>query len=172
VRTVSTLAFPSSRPTRPVGSLHPFRLGLSTRKGWPYPSDYRRAFASSHLLYPLGIGWLSSQLSQWPDHPWGLPCSASWRIERFRVTLCPGELMSYRWTDYRTAHPAHIPFWFRPLSRFGLFDFTRFGGVHHVTHSALPLARRPDAASRRRYFSARFAPPRYQGRTVQMRRGG
>jgi hypothetical protein len=30
VRTVSAIAFPSSRPTRPVGRQHPFRLGLST----------------------------------------------------------------------------------------------------------------------------------------------
>jgi hypothetical protein len=80
--------------------------------------------------------------------------------------------MSSRWTDYRTAPPAHRPCWFRPLSRVGLFDFTRVGGVHHVTPSALPLARRPEAAPRRRYCSARFAPPRDQGRTVQMRRDG
>jgi hypothetical protein len=49
-----------------------------------------------------------------------------------------------------------------PLSRFGSFDFTRFTGVHPITHSVFPLARYPGAASRHRDFSARFAPPRYQ----------
>jgi hypothetical protein len=130
------------------------------------------AFACSHIPYPLGIGLPCGGLSRRDRPPWGLPCSTSWNLSHLRVTLSPGGPLSCRWADYRTTHPAHAPFWFGPLSRFGPFDFTRFIGVHHVTHSALPLAQRPGAAPRREYFSARFAPPRYQGRTVQMRIGG
>src|SRR4029453_10823710 len=77
---------------------------------WPYPADYRRAFASSHILYPLGIGRLYSQLSQVPDAPGGLPCSVSRRCRRRRVTLCPGGGLSCRCADYRPAHPLHVPF--------------------------------------------------------------
>jgi hypothetical protein len=107
-RVCHCLSFVSSSSTRgksapfQVGSLHPF--------GWPYPSDYRRAFASSHVLCPLGIGRLCSRLSQWPDGPWGLPCSASRRCRRRRVTLCPGGGLSCRGADYRPAHPLHVPF--------------------------------------------------------------
>ena len=71
VRTVFPMAFLPSLPTRPVGSQHPFRLGLSTREGWPYPSDYRRAFASSHILYPLGIGLPCGRLSRLDRQPMG-----------------------------------------------------------------------------------------------------
>jgi hypothetical protein len=172
VRTVFPIAFLSSLPTRPVGSQHPFRLGLSTRVGWPYPSDYRRAFASSHILYPLGIGLPGGRLSQLLDNPWGLPCSASRRCRRRRVPLCPGGGLSCRRTDSRAVLPLHIPFWSEPISRFGSFDFTRFAGVHHVTHSVFPLARSPGAAPRGRYFSACFIPLRYQRRMTPMRRGG
>jgi hypothetical protein len=62
-------------------------------------------------------------------------------------------------------------FWSEPISRFGSFDFTRFAGVHHVTHSVFPLARYPGAAPRHRYFSACFTPLRYQRRMTPMRRG-
>ena len=130
------------------------------------------AFASSHILYPLDIGRLCSRLSQWPDGPWGLPCSASRRCRRRRVPLCPGGGLSCRGADYRAAPPLHVPFWSEPVSRFGSFDFTRFAGVHHVTHSVFPLARSPGAAPRGRYFSACFIPLRYQRRMTPMRRGG
>jgi hypothetical protein len=46
------------------GKSAPFQVGSLHPCGRPYPSDYRRAFASSHLLYPLDIGRLYSQLSQ------------------------------------------------------------------------------------------------------------
>ena len=130
------------------------------------------AFASSHILYPLGIGRLYSQLSQLPDHPWGLPCSASRRCRRRRVPLCPGGGLSCRGADYRAVPPLHVPFWSEPISRFGSFDFTRFAGVHRVTHSVFPLARAPGAAPRGQYFSACFTPLRYQRRMTPMRRGG
>ena len=65
------MAFLPSLPTRPVGSQHPFRLGLSTHEGWPYPSDDRRAFASAHLLYPLGIGLPYGRLSRFDRPPMG-----------------------------------------------------------------------------------------------------
>ena len=77
---------------------------------WPYPSYYWRAFACSHVLYPLGIGPLCSRLSQWPDGPWGFPCSASRRCRRRRVTLCPGGGLSCRGADSRPVHPLHVPF--------------------------------------------------------------
>ena len=93
------------------------RWDVSTLSGWvsppawwPYPSDYQRAFACSHVLYPLGIGQLYSRLSQLPDHPWGLPCSVSRRCRRRRVTLCPGGGLSCRWANSRPAHPLHVPF--------------------------------------------------------------
>jgi hypothetical protein len=130
------------------------------------------AFASSHILYPLGIGQLYSQLSQWPDHPWGLPCSARRTCRRRRVPRCPGGGLSCRGADSRPAHPLHIPFWSEPVSRFGSFDCTRFAGVHHVTHSVFPLARSPGAAPRGQYFSTCFTPLRYQRRMTPMRRGG
>ena len=85
------MAFPSSRPPRPVGSQHPFRLGLSTL-GWPYPSDYRRAFASSHVLCPLGIGRLCSRLSQGFTVPPAGDADA-------RGPLCPGGGLSCRGAD-------------------------------------------------------------------------
>jgi hypothetical protein len=72
VRTVSTIAFPSSRPPRPVGSQHPFRWGLSTRQGWPYPSDDRRAFACSHSPDPLGLGPPCGRWSRLDRPPMGL----------------------------------------------------------------------------------------------------
>ena len=172
VRTAFPIALLPALPTRPVGSQHPCRVGLSTHEGGPYPSHYRRAFAASHILYPLGIGRLYSRLSQLSDCPWGLPCSASRRGRRGRVTLFPGGGLSCRGTDYRPIHPLHIPFWSAPVSRFGSFDFTRVAGVHHVTRSVFPLARSPDAAPRGRYFSACFTPLRYQRRMTPMRRGG
>jgi hypothetical protein len=55
VRTVSAMAFPSSLPTRPVGSQHPFRLGLSTCPGGP--------------LHPM-TGWPS--LPPTSSTPWAL----------------------------------------------------------------------------------------------------
>jgi hypothetical protein len=78
--------------------------------GWPYPSDYRMAFASSHVLYPLGLGQLYRWLRQPPDHPWGLPGSVSRRCRRRRVTLSPGGGLSCQCADYRPAHPLHVPF--------------------------------------------------------------
>ena len=85
-------------------------------------------------------------------------------LPRWRTVLSRGRL--------QTGLSSPRTVWSEPLSRFGSFDCTRFTGVHHVPQSVFPLARYPGAASRPRYFSARFAPPRYQGRTVQMRRGG
>jgi hypothetical protein len=130
------------------------------------------AVASSHILYPLGIGQLDRQLRQLPDHPWGLPCSARRTCRRRRVPLCPGGGLSCRWADYRPAHPLHIPCWSAPVSRFGSFDFTRCAGVHYVPHSVFPLARSPGAAPRGQYVSACFTPLRYQRRMTPMRRGG
>jgi hypothetical protein len=130
------------------------------------------AFASSHILDPLDIGWLDSQLSQWPDHPWGLPCSASRKCRRRRVPLCPGGGLSCRRADDRTVPPLHVPFWSEPVNRFGSCDFTRFAGIHHVTHSVFPLACSPGAAPRDQYFSACFTPLRYQRRMTPMRGGG
>jgi hypothetical protein len=101
-------SFVSSYSTR--GKSAPFQVGSLHRPGWPYPSYYWRAFASSHILYPLGIGQLCSRLSPWPDRPWGFPCSASRRCRRRRVTLSPGGGLSWRWADYRPAHPLHVPF--------------------------------------------------------------
>ena len=118
------------------------------------------------------MGWLYSQLRQWPDHPWGFPCSASRTCRRRRVPFCPGGGLSCRGADSRAVPPLHIPFWSESVSRFGSFDCTRLAGVPHVPPSVFPLARSPGAAPRPRYFSACFAPPRYQGRTVQMRSGG
>jgi hypothetical protein len=164
------LAFVSSSSTR--GKSAPFQVGSLHLPWWPYPSDYRMAFASSHILYPLGIGWLYRQLRQWPDHPWGFPCSASRTCRRRRVPLCPGGGLSCRGADSRAAPPLHVPFWSEPVSRFGSFDFTRFTGVHHVTHSVFPLARSPGAAPRGQYFSACCTPLRYQRRMTPMRRGG
>ena len=43
-----------SRNETPVGSLHLFKLGISTIR-WPYPPHYRTAFAFSDLLYPLHL---------------------------------------------------------------------------------------------------------------------
>ena len=169
-RVCHCLSFVSSSSTR--GKSAPFQVGSLHPLGWPYPSDYRRAFASSHVLCPLGIGRLCSRLSQSPDGPWGLPCSASRRCRRRRVTLCPGGGLSCQCADYRPAHPLHVPFWSEPVSRFGSFDFTRFIGVHHVTHSVFPLARSLGAAPRGQYFSACFTPLRYQRRMTPMRRGG
>ena len=130
------------------------------------------AFACSHIPYPLGIGLPCGRLSRLPDHPWGLPCSARRTCRRRRVPLCPGGGLSCRGADSRPAPPLHIPFWSAPVSRFGSFDFTRFAGVHHVTHRVFPLARSPGAAPRGQYFSACFIPLRYQRRMTPMRRGG
>ena len=55
VRTVSAIAFPSSHPTRPVGSQHPFRLGLSPCLGGP--------------IHPM-TGWPS--LPPTSSTPWAL----------------------------------------------------------------------------------------------------
>src|SRR5512134_282700 len=100
----------SFSPYSTSGKSAPFQVGSFHPCGWPYPSYYRRTFASSHLLYPLSIGRLCSRLSQRPDSPWGLPCSASRRCRRRRVTLSPGGGLSCRWADYRPAHPLHVPF--------------------------------------------------------------
>jgi hypothetical protein len=43
-----------------------------THVGWPYPSYDRRAFASSHILYPLGIGLPCGRLSRFDRQPMGL----------------------------------------------------------------------------------------------------
>jgi len=54
-----------SHNATPVGSLHPFGLGISTL-WWPYPPDYRTAFAFSDIPYllclppPLQSGYYSS----------------------------------------------------------------------------------------------------------------
>src|SRR5919197_2055836 len=130
------------------------------------------AFASSHILYPLAIGRLCSRLSQWPDGPWGLPCSASRTDRRRRVPLCPGGGLSCRGADSRATPPLHVPFWSEPLSRFGSFDFTRFAGVHRVTPSVFPLARSLGAAPRRQCVSACSTALRDHRRMTPMRRGG
>jgi hypothetical protein len=102
------LSFVSSYSTR--GTSAPLQGGSLHLPSWPYPSDDRRAFAASHVRYPLGIGQLCSRLSQRSDSPWGLPCSASRRCRRRRVPLCPGGGLACRWADYRPAHPLHVPF--------------------------------------------------------------
>ena len=150
----------------------PFQGGSLHLPRWPYPSDDRMAFASSHLLYPLGIGWLYSQLRQWPDDPWGLPCSASRTCRRRRVPLCPGGGLSCRGADSRAVPPLHVPFWSEPISRFGSFDFTRFAGVHRVPHRVFPLARSLGAAPQPQCCSACSARLRDQRRMTPMRRGG
>jgi hypothetical protein len=60
----------SSYSTR--GKSAPFQVGSLHPGGWPYPSDYRRAFASSHIPYPLGIGLPCGRLSRLARPPMGL----------------------------------------------------------------------------------------------------
>jgi len=164
------LSFLSSYSTR--GQSAPFQGGSLHLPWWPSPSDDRMAFASSHILYPLGIGLPCGGLSQLIDNPWGLPCAARRTCRRRRVPRCPGGGLSCRWADDRPVQPLHIPLWSEPISRVGSFDFTRVAGVHPVTHSVFPLARSPGAAPRGPYVSACFTPLRDQRRRTPMRRGG
>jgi hypothetical protein len=53
------------------GKSAPFQVGSFHPCGRPYPSDYRRAFASSHILYPLGIGLPCGRLSRFNRPPMG-----------------------------------------------------------------------------------------------------
>src|SRR5262245_20986983 len=73
------------------GKSAPFQVGYLHPCGWPDPSDYWRAFASSHLLDPLGLGLPCGRLCRLIDNPWGLSCSTSRTCRRRRVSLCPGE---------------------------------------------------------------------------------
>jgi hypothetical protein len=54
------------------GKSAPFQVRSFHPCGWPYPSDYRRAFASSHILYPLGIGPPCGRLSRLDRPPMGV----------------------------------------------------------------------------------------------------
>jgi hypothetical protein len=164
------LAFVSSDSTG--GTSAPCQVGALPLPWWPAPSDDRLAFASSHILDPLGLGPLDRQLSQLPDPPWGFPCSVSRKCRRRRVPRCPGGGLSGRWADARPAHPLHRPFWSEPVSRFGSFDVTRCAGVHPVTHRVCPLARSPGAAPRGQYVAACFPRRRDQRRMTPRRRGG
>jgi hypothetical protein len=63
---------PSFSPYSTRGKSAPFQVGYLHPCRWPYPSDYRRAFASSHILYPLGIGLPCGRLSRCDRPPMGL----------------------------------------------------------------------------------------------------
>jgi hypothetical protein len=102
-------------------------------RGGPIPPMTGGPSLAPTALTPWALARLAAGGVGWTDHPWGLPCSTSWRDQRLRGTLFPGGPLSCRWADDSAAHPAHTPCWFGPLRRFGPFDFTRFAGVHPVT---------------------------------------
>ena len=161
VRTVCAMAFPSSRPPRPVGSQHPFQVGSLLHPRGPIP-PITESLASSHVLCPLGIGRLCSRLSQF----------TVFRQQEMQTPgpLCPGGGLSCRGAD-SDRHILSTYLLVRADQPLCSFDFTRFAGVHHVTHRVFPLARYPGAAPRHRYFSACCTPLRYQRRMTPMRRG-
>ena len=64
---------PSCSPYSTRGKSAPFQVGYLHPCRWPYPSDDRRAFASSHILYPLGIGLPCGRLSRCDRPPMGFP---------------------------------------------------------------------------------------------------
>jgi len=83
----------------------------------PYPPYYRVAFASSVIPYPLphrlACGLLSLAGGQWAYHvprmhPDGLG------------PACSPVVVSSTLGDYEAPSPDHIPFWFKPISTFGL----------------------------------------------------
>ena len=139
------LCLPSQLPRRsraetPEGSQPAFAWGDLARRLNPYPSDYGAAFASSLLLYP-------------PSHqqpPCGGPTPRGGRRAYHVPRMYHGWLRLCLSADGSTATagewgapaPGHLPFWFQPVSAFGLLDITAF--ISSSPELALPSTLAPD----------------------------
>ncbi len=62
------------------------------------------------------------------------------------------------WPDYSAGHPHHAPFWFKPVSIFGLFYLTTVAAVHILLTMLRSLAPEPHRCSE---FSSRSHDLRY-----------
>jgi hypothetical protein len=121
-----------SRNETPVGSLHPFELGISTLR-WPYPPHYRTAFAFSDILYPLR---LPLSLRSGYHSPNGCGAHRAYPVDccgdalRLGWGLSPGGVFGCccLWLT-QTVRPT-LPFWLRPISLFGRFRLTRCSTLH------------------------------------------
>ena len=100
----------------------------------PYPVHYRRAFAFSAFLHPhvpCGSPAVTGSTM-------GLPCSTS-VSERGGPFLFAGGLSSMV-AQFTKATPYRVPFWFKPVSTFGLLMVTTFiRSSHMLVVSAHPL---------------------------------
>src|SRR5208337_1405498 len=146
-----------SRAETPEGSQPAFAWGDLARRLNPYPSDYAAAFASSLLLYP-------------PSHqqpPCGGPTPRGGRRAYHVPQMYHGWFRLCLSADGSTATageeeapaPGHLPFWFKPVSAFGLFKFTTF--ISSSPELAMPSTLAPDrlSASSRRVLSRETRPP-------------
>src|SRR5271157_4268769 len=129
-----------SRAETPEGSQPAFAWGDLTRRLNPYPSDYGAAFASSLLLYP-------------PSHqqpPCGGPTPRGGRRAYHVPRMYHGWFRLWLSADGSTATagereppaPGHLPFWFKPVSAFGLLEITAF--ISSSPELAMPSALAPD----------------------------
>lgn len=105
----------------------------------PYPVHYSRAFAFSAFLYPQ-----RQQRSLWS----ACRCRQHYGLTLFRISLRAGWggpfLFAGGWSSMvaqlSKTTPHRVPFWFKPVSTFGLSKITTFiGSSHTLVVSAHPL---------------------------------
>jgi hypothetical protein len=116
----------------PVGSLHPFRLGISTLR-WPYPPHYRTAFAFSDILYSLR---LPLPLRSGYHSPDGCGAHRAYPVDccedalRLGWGLSPGGDFGCCCPPLSSGSSPHVTIWLRPISLFGRFRLTRCSTLH------------------------------------------
>lgn len=128
-----------------------FAFGDTRRKSapfrdehWPYPADYRPAFAFSGILCPLA----RPPSSRSGYHPKMGTVGFTQLIE---IDTCRGEVGLYSPVERtgaaagrdRSGGPLHIAFWLRPISLFGRFGVTSPMSLHVCSTFHAPPSRAP-----------------------------
>ena len=146
-----------SRAETPEGSQPAFAEGDLTRRLNPYPSDYGAAFASSLLRYPQPR-WRTLRLAFPGREGYGLTTFHGCIKDRLG-SACSPVARQRRQGKEDTPAPGHVPFWFKPLSAFGLLVLTTF--ISSSPGLAMPSTLAPDClgASSRRALSREARPP-------------
>ena len=130
-----------SRDPRPAGSGRPFGWGKVRTPIRPITG--RRSLSPASFT-PTGIGDPCGSLSTLPMGPLGLTTFRTLTTpEGVRFRLSAGSTMSAR-SDFPAPRPDCVPFWFMPVSPFGMSSVTtvqrRFTWVNRAPHPWLPTA--------------------------------